>query len=191
MRINNDDFNSFTKGKTKGFESIFHKLYPTLVSFATGHSLDIMVAEDVVMEILNKSWEKKEGFKSIDSLISFLYTSVHHKSINVYRNTKNRERLLSENFSDTEEFSYKDILIEEEMHWLLYNAIEKLPKKCKEVLKLNMQGLTLKEIAEDLKLSLNTIKSHKKKALSVLREIFKHNPDMLLLIIAIFNNNIS
>jgi len=43
----------------------------------------------------------------------------------------------------------------------------------KEVVNKSMQGFTAKQIAEHLQLSVETVKTHKKRALKMLREAFK------------------
>ena len=191
MKIDNNDFINFINGKTKGFENIFHHIYPTLISFASRHSINTMIAEDIVMETFNKAWEIREDMESSDSLKSYLYRSVHNKAMNAYRDLKNRERILQERYDGNKEEYFKELVIEEEVHRLLYNEIENLPDKCKKILKLNMKGLTLPEIAEDLNISINTVKTHKKRAVSILRNKFKNNRDVLILICLIFSDNIN
>lgn len=188
MNIDLDDFNNFTKGKRDAFENIFHFTYPTLVSFATQHSLDLMVSEDIVIEALHKAWEKRDKIKSPSSLKSFLFTTVHNKSINTYRNDQNRKRILSEDIKIENIVNFRDLLIEEEVSRLLYEAINELPNKTRNVITLFMQGLSLNEIAEDLNVSINTVKTQKLSGLKTLKKKLKSNILLFTIINTILNN---
>ena len=171
MEINTKDFTGFKNGSEKALKNIFNKLYPTLVSFAVRQSIEVMQAEDVVQEIFNKVWQRRKQFENGNKLISFLYTSVRNKTINIKRDLKNRDRILADKRNSEEEF--KDLLIEEEVNRLLYEAINSLPDRQKEVIDFILQGYTLPEIAEKTNLSLNTIKTHKLRALKDLNNKLK------------------
>ena len=62
-----------------------------------------------------------------------------------------------------------DHLIEEETHRLIYEAISELPPKCREILHLSIQELKNDEIAEKMRVSVNTVKKQKAIAYSRLR----------------------
>ena len=54
----------------------------------------------------------------------------------------------------------------------LREAIENLPKKCAEVLRLKMEGLDDHEIAKRLGIQYETVRSHTKRGVVLLREKF-------------------
>lgn len=55
----------------------------------------------------------------------------------------------------------KQFIIEEEVHTLLYRALESLPAKCRKVFELScIEGLKYKDIAGDLQISVNTAGNH-------------------------------
>ena len=56
MVISERHFQQFIKGDEKSFESIFCQYYKTLVSYAMRHDLELMEAEDVVLEIFHHTW---------------------------------------------------------------------------------------------------------------------------------------
>ena len=57
MVISERHFQQFIKGDEKSFESIFCQYYKTLVSYAMRHDLELMEAEDVVLEIFHHIWQ--------------------------------------------------------------------------------------------------------------------------------------
>ncbi|MCT4586813.1 MAG: sigma-70 family RNA polymerase sigma factor [Carboxylicivirga sp.] len=183
MEINAKDFIGFKSGNEKALRNIFNKLYPTLVSFAVRQAIDVMQAEDVVQDIFNKVWQRRKQFENGNKLISFLYTSVRNKTLNIKRDLKNRDRILTDKINNDEEF--KDLLIEEEVNRLLYDAINSLSDRQKEVIELILQGYTVTEIAEKTQLSLNTIKTHKLRALKDLNIKLKDHLFLVTLLAAL------
>jgi len=169
--ISRDQIKRIIKGDEEAFKIIFNDFYPKLVGFAMKYHDDIMVAEDVVSEVFKNIWEKRDKILEVDSLNSFLYTSVrnrilnHLRHINVQRNYQEKILLESDN-----QF-YEDNILEQEVHHKLYKALQNLPEKRRKVFELSViYGWKEKEIAEDLGISVNTIKTHKKRALKELRD---------------------
>ncbi|MEN8123314.1 MAG: sigma-70 family RNA polymerase sigma factor, partial [Bacteroidota bacterium] len=74
-----------------------------------------------------------------------------------------------------------------ELERVIFELIEKLPKKRQIIFKLNkIDGLTYKEIAAKLDISENTVDTQMRKALAFLRSEMKH---FLSLILFIYLNN--
>ena len=66
----------------------------------------------------------------------------------------------------------------------VYLALKTLPPKCRQVFTmLYVQGKPVKEIAEELQLSVSTVKSHKATALKLLRKQLPHLGCLLLVML--------
>lgn len=65
-----------------------------------------------------------------------------------------------------------DYLIKEEAFRILDKAIKTLSPQTQQVLNLSLRGLSVKEIAKDLKISVNTVKTVKSRAYKLLRETY-------------------
>jgi RNA polymerase sigma-70 factor (ECF subfamily) len=66
--------------------------------------------------------------------------------------------------------------VKEELVRQLYEGIQQLPKRRREVITLSIEGKTGAEIAEILQISLSTVKESKAKAIESLRKYAKDNP---------------
>ena len=66
--------------------------------------------------------------------------------------------------------SATDEIIGAEVMRLLFQTIDQLPPRCREIFLLYMDGMKNEKIAETLQLALDTVKNQKKKALHILRE---------------------
>ena len=69
---------------------------------------------------------------------------------------------------DEEDEDYR--LMREEMYRALHRAVDELPERCRQVFELHLQGKKNEEIAQMLELSVETVKTQKKKAMHFLRE---------------------
>lgn len=184
MVISERHFQQFIKGDEKSFESIFCQYYKTLVSYAMRHDLELMEAEDVVLEIFHHIWQIREELKSPAALHSLLFTATRNRTLNVARNLKNRQKIINENYSEQEETEeVYDYLIEEEMSRLLDEAVSQLPKQCELIIVGLLAGKTLQEIAGEMQISVNTAKTYKLRAIQSLRKLLKDIPFLVLLIL--------
>lgn len=68
-----------------------------------------------------------------------------------------------------EEESFWPYVIEEETNRLLLEAIGQLPPRSAEVMRLSLEGIRLEKIAEQMNISINTVKSLKYEAIRKLR----------------------
>ena len=156
--------------KKQEYKNCFDLYYPSLCLFASKIVLDYSIAEDLVQEVFIKLWEKFENFNNEYAIKSFLYTSVKNRCLNHIEHNKvikKHEDIIQQTSSN--DFEINNNIIEEETHRLIYNAINELPNQCKNVLLLSIHGLKNIEIAEELHISVNTVKTQKKLAYKQLK----------------------
>ena len=82
---------------------------------------------------------------------------------------------------ESEEYMFSSVL-DEEAHYVLYEAIRCLTPQCQTVIKLHLGGKKNKEIAEEMGISVITVKSHKMMAYRELRKILAHSVSFILLV---------
>ncbi|MFC2138375.1 RNA polymerase sigma-70 factor [Bacteroidota bacterium] len=167
------------------FKILFNSFYPALCSFASSFNLKTEQAEDIVQEVFITLWDKIEDFNNENAIKSFLYTSVKNKCINYLEHKKviqkHADHAKNNSFNTS---NFDDQIIEEETHRLIYHAINELPASCKNILLLSINGLKNSEIAEDLNLSINTVKTQKKIAYKQLKIKLK---DVYFISVILFN----
>ena len=59
---------------------------------------------------------------------------------------------------------------EEEVYRLLFKSIDQLPPRCREIFVLQMEGKKNEEIAQTLGLSIETVKTQKKRAVQAIKK---------------------
>lgn len=151
------------------FEELFREFFPPLMSFAR----KILVYEDDAREVVHtvfiNLWEKREKIDLSTSLKSYLFTSVHNRSLNVIRD---RKKFSSEEVPEMAgEWDVSTQIESMELEEKINEAIESLPEKCRQIFELNrFDGLKYGEIAMQLNISLKTVENQMSKALKILRE---------------------
>ena len=101
-----------------------------------------------------------------------------NKSLNYLRSQVRERKRQEKAFLENEhEESAWDKIIEQETNQLLLDAIAILPPQSKRIVELSYEGKSLKEIAELLEISINTVKVLKSRALQKLRDFFAR-PDL-------------
>lgn len=162
-------FNLIREGNKTAFKKVFEEFYSQLVVFSLKYGLSEYEAEEVVENTFIKLWEKKETLDKIKNPKSFLYKMVANASIDSVKKQKKTISLESINY-EANNFIEESIL-EEEVHSGLFKILDSLPKKCKKVFILScIEGLKYKDIAEDLDISINTVKSQRARAIKLIKE---------------------
>jgi RNA polymerase sigma-70 factor (family 1) len=176
----------FSKGNQKAFAKIFQQLYPALCFFALSFTDDQAAAEDIVEEIFIIVWNRRESFDHYKVLRSFLYSSVRNACLNWIKQ-KARHAVHEKRIAISAELTEASILeniVRAEVFLDVYSAFEKLPPKCRKIISMIFfEGKNVHDVAVELNLSINTVKTQKYRGLSLLR----NRLTILLLLISLMN----
>ncbi|WP_223678155.1 RNA polymerase sigma-70 factor [Flavobacterium hibisci] len=161
---------------------MFYSLYPRLVSYSFGLVKDIFIAEEVVENVMLQLWENRFKFEKVNDVKSYLYTIVKNGSVAALKKQQ-KSIQLDETFSDEpSEFDFN--ILQEEVYSVLIEALNSLPEKCKEVFELScLEGMKYKDIAEQLNISVNTVKSQRTRAIELLKEKLKNHSELLFILL--------
>ncbi|WP_353123810.1 RNA polymerase sigma factor [Dysgonomonas capnocytophagoides] len=159
-------------GEEAALKSLFDVYYYTLCIYSVQITESLEQSEDIVQELFINLWEKKLYNNINVSLGVYLYYAVRNQSIAYVR--KNLHYLAIE---DLEEESYSpvdDLYNEEELkirYDKLYQTLKELsPQEYKVLTEIVINGKKYKEVASDLNISVNTVKTHLGRALKTLRK---------------------
>jgi RNA polymerase sigma-70 factor (ECF subfamily) len=166
------------KGDKKGLDLLFSRYYKPLVLFANAYLNNIHAAEDIVQEQFIKFWNDKLHDKLYTkSLSTYLFTLVKNASLNQIKKV--------DVLSETAGFSHLEIAeddakrIAEEGILKVKEALAELPEKTRMVVECIMiQNMRYKEAAEELGVSVNTIKTLLKHGLTKLKDSLKDHKDL-------------
>jgi RNA polymerase sigma-70 factor (family 1) len=169
-----DYIHSFQAGEEKGFSFLFRE-YNAALSYFSFHIIkDRGVAEEIAGDALMKLWERHENFDSILSIKSFLYTTTRNASIDWLRKQKrNNQRTneiiyLNENKEEATIFQKK---AEAELYKEIFLTLNTLPPKCRKIFRmLYIEGKNYQQIAQELNLSVDTIRNQKARGIILIKQ---------------------
>ncbi len=152
-------------------EQLFREYYPQLCQYSNSFVNDSDAAEEIVQQFfVDLVYHKR--FKNIKSAYStYFYTSIKYATFSYLKSQKALHTPIEELYdmlmSDDpymEPINYKDCL---------KDIIEALPPKCKDVfIVVHVQKLSYQEAADILDISINTVKTQIKRAMSKIRKDF-------------------
>ena len=153
--------NLLKSGDDKAFSQLVNLYSRRLFAYAISLSGDYSFAKDIVQEVLLKTFEFRKKLNPDYSIESFLYRSTYNQFINTYHKNRSLLKLhdeyvkyLNQTIEDSDDVNFDKML------YIMNKAIEKLPKKCKEIFLLSKkEGYTNMEISEILRISIKTVES--------------------------------
>lgn len=159
-------------GDQQAFRVIFRRHYKELCYFAASIIQDAQEAEDLVQESFSKLWDKRADFQTTTNIKAFLYIITKNASLNFIRQ-RLRQAEKEKEFTylqDGAPADFDPLLGEVEIIRELYGEIEQLPTQCRRVFKMSyLEGRKNEEIAGQLGISYNTVRTQKLRALKLIR----------------------
>lgn len=174
---------SIKSGDKKAFEKLFYEHYQMLVRYAFTYMKDHDIAEEVVQDIMVKFWEKRAELPDDVKVKPYLFRMTGNHCLNVLKHEKvklqHQTETVANGISMSDGF---EVIASNELNTEIKKAIADLPEQCGKVFLLSRdEGLSYKEIAESLDISVKTVENHVSKALKLLREALKPYLTILLI----------
>ena len=168
------------QGNRVAFKQFFEGFYPSACVFAKKYLNDMAMAEDVAQDAFIEFWKKKERFSDYRAVKGFIYTVTRNNCLNQIRIRNLREEILRKELTSDDYFY--ELVQEEETYRIIYQAINNLANQSRKIILLSMKGYKNPEIAEELYISVNTVKTLKKNAYKELRNKLKDHVFVLFLL---------
>ena len=151
VSIRGDDYVSYNK--------LFTRYYVPLCRYVHGILMNKNDAEDVVSELFLILWKNRVKIDIRNNVSCYLYRMAYHLALNTLRSGI-RPDALPDNI-DQLQLAYEDNHVEQdELRMALYECIDRLPRRNREVFLLHrIKQQKKKEIAEQLSISVKTIKN--------------------------------
>jgi RNA polymerase sigma-70 factor (ECF subfamily) len=154
---------------SRSFERLFREYFSPLMAFARKILRNEDDAREVVHQVFINLWERREEIDLGQSLKSYLFTSVHNRSLNAIRDSRKFSR--DPVPEESGEWDVSAQIEAMELEEKILESLNRLPEKCRQIFELNrFQGLKYSEIASQLHISVRTVENQMSKALKILRE---------------------
>ena len=154
------------------WKELYRYFYAPLCSYSAKITGDADAAEDIVQGCMVRLWRSSIIFKDIKAITTYLYRAVYNGSLNFVRDKQAAEHI-HKTWFDNLQLQEEDgvyAALEEEAITRFYMILSELPEQQREILLCSLRGDKVKDIAEKLEVSENTVKTHKKRAYQFVRE---------------------
>jgi RNA polymerase sigma-70 factor (ECF subfamily) len=156
------------------FETVFHQLYPALVGYATRLLGDQPAAEDVVQTVFVELWERRSGFAPVSGVRPYLFSAVRYRARDRQRGDRRASRYTDQYGIDAERDGVDETAQEQleraERAETVHAALDGLAPRAREALLLvRDHGLSYREAALVMGVSVNTVKTQLSRAIAILR----------------------
>ena len=189
----NESLNSIVKrlirDDKKALDEIYTIFYPRLYAFSKSFLKVEDDVNDILQDVFVKIWLHRRNIKNVETFNAYIFTTTKNAIVSYFREkikiqdfeTRLKKRVISEFASSADSFEYDDMKEKAD------RIIEQLPEKRKEIFKLcREEGLSYKEIAEKLGISIKTVEDHIMHANRFLRKYLKEMDLLVLLYCALF-----
>lgn len=155
------------------FYELYKKYFAPLCVYVRTFDIIREDAEDIVQDAFLKLYDTKNIYPNEGAIRVFLYTVVQNRSLNYLRGEKRRGK--------REKFVYSAMepepaailsIVENEVYREMAALIDMLPFQCKKIFLKVLEGKTSEEIAKEMNLSVETVKTQRKKAKKFLKDKF-------------------
>ena len=161
------------RGDMKAFDIIYEKYSRRLYGFVFRYVKQDADTEEIVQDVFIKIWKSRTKIDVYSSFESFLFTIAHNATVNLLKKRATEQKyiehvktlqIINESYELTDEIHYKEL----EQKFL--GLLDELSPRQKEIFQLSREeGLSNKEIADKLGISIQTVKNHLVTTLSFLR----------------------
>jgi RNA polymerase sigma-70 factor (ECF subfamily) len=142
-----------------GYNKLFTRYYGRLCQYVYGMLENKEDSEDVVQDLFLSLWHNRKKIEVRENVCGYLFKTAKNRALNHIRSAKNYRNMI-------ENRSYSDICCEEsllesdEFRIALYDCIERLPERSRNVFILHhVKSVKQKEISDRLTVSVKTIKN--------------------------------
>ena len=126
----------------KDFEVFFRENFPAVQAFMRRYTGDDELAADLAQEAFMRVFERREEIISVEYGKAFLYTVARH----LYWNHCKHQRAAAHYFAqldedDADDYNFLEEATRQETIRILYAAIEQLPPRTREIIRLTLEGM--------------------------------------------------
>lgn len=150
---------------------------------------DETVADDLLQDVFVKIWEHREHIDPTQSFRAYLFTCSRHFVFNFRRRLKleiETAILLARTYVDGDN-AVIDALNAKETETLLHEVIEELPTQRQRIFRLcKVDGLSYRQVAEQLGISEATVHDHIVKANKFVKDRLTHRGEDLTFLLAVW-----
>jgi RNA polymerase sigma-70 factor (family 1) len=188
-KINNESLlvHNLAKGNLLAFNTLYNIYSKRLYRFALGYMKTESEAEELVQEVFTIIWDKRGDIKEELSFKSFLFTIAFNIIKKHFRKKAYLSKYITNETCHEVDIQTDQKITYDSLYKYLTELLNQLPDRRREIfIKSRFDGLSIKEISEELNISHKTVENHLTSALKFLRSNFSKENLLFLLFFSLF-----
>lgn len=165
--LNNDQLLlRISEGDESAFRIIYDQYRPKIYSYAFHFTESTVLADEVIQETFLKVWLKRSTLKEVDNFSAWLYAIARNYMYDALKAAA-KEMQLRKSLETAEPINETEDIFQNKLNeQLLREALDQLSPQQRQVYTLSRDhGLKRHQIAEQLNISENTVKTHMSQAI--------------------------
>ena len=130
MKIDASVIQRLSQGDREAYTAVFREYYAPLVVYSSRIVKEREIAEDIVQEFFCYLWKQRRQLAEMHSFTTYLYRSIHNRLLNYLRD---RRGIPIEDQDMLKEDDFVGRMMEEEVYRELYDAVRRLPARCRDI----------------------------------------------------------
>lgn len=163
----------FLKGEEQACAQVYNRYFGRICLYASSFVDETKEAEDIAEEGFIRLWQGKRKFESLAHLKAALYQTTRRVGLN-HQIARQRRLTRVDTYATQQsqnQSSHLQEIVYAEAMAELYDAVQKLPPKAREIIQLTyLEGNSNQEVADILNINIQTVKNQKMRALGLLRQ---------------------
>jgi len=157
-------------GNILAFNTLFRKYSCRLYRFAIGYLKSDDESEELVQEVFTKVWEKRRDLKEELSFKFYLFTIAFNLIRKHFRTKARLIEYFKTSLLDETDLQTSQKITHDSLFQYINELVNQLPERRKRIfIKSRFEGLSIKEIAEELQISHKTVENQLTDALRFIR----------------------
>lgn len=166
--------NALKQGDHSAYDELFRKYYKLLLANAYLVLHDEQSADDVVQSFFIDIWEKQLYLRMEGEIKGYLFRAVYNRALNYAKQRSGEQRRLM-NYQQGQEEQGEEV-DSKDIQEKLQHALKDFPGKRRQAFTLvYLEEKKYQEAANEMSLSINSLKTHLKIALKIVRKKLKNH----------------
>jgi RNA polymerase sigma-70 factor (ECF subfamily) len=174
-----------SQGDRQAFQIFYKACYPLVQRYILLFEPSPQILDELTQDVFVRIWEKRDRLETVESFKGYLFLVTRNVVFNFIRALKVRQRVKElDESSGPPANDLENELLFKQYYEIALQAMNKLPPGRRKVLKMSVDdGLSLDEIATELKISRSGVKKQLYAATAYVRQYLQEHGEITLALI--------
>ncbi|WP_343690908.1 sigma-70 family RNA polymerase sigma factor [Chitinophaga sp.] len=173
--MDNPDFKQLMNGDIDAYSGLYKEYYKRFYNYGRKFTTNIHLIEDSIQEVFLDLWKRRDKLSHVDAPNYYLYSSFRYVLIKKIR--QHDKIVFNQSAEEAYEFSSEHVIVSNELNEELQNKLQKAIKtltgrQLEAIFLMYYEGLSYKEVAAILNISVKATYKIMARSLSALKEKF-------------------